>query len=185
MDRLDWAIAGTSSSWPVNQKGQAVVTTRGRWTHWIDSRTKDTDDLADEGDMTTQPDGSTLETGRMLNPDTGEETDYEEVWRDVEPRPTGHGDARCAVLRLEAGRDVRGLVVLAGHYCQGFLRRGNGIAAERWEWAEDGGWARTVAIGEDDALPCSKILDADGLAEGDLVKTGAFDEWTVIETLGC
>jgi hypothetical protein len=182
VDRLDWAIAGTSSSWPVNHKGQAI--TRGRWTHWIDSRTKDTDNLADEGDMTTQPDGSTLETGRMLNPDTGRETDYEEVWRDVDPRPTGRGGARCVVLRLDGGRDVRGLVVLAGHYCQGFLRRGDGIAAERWEWTEGDGWERTVAIGEDEALPCSKILDTDGLAEGDVVKTGAADEWMVIETLG-
>lgn len=182
MDRLDWAIAGTSSSWPVSHKGRTV--TRGRWTHWIDSRTRDTDNLADEGDMTTQPDGSTLETGRMLNPDTGRETDYEEVWRDVDPRPTGgHGGARCVVLRLDGGRDVRGLVVLARHYCQGFSRRGDSISAERWEWTRDGGWARTVAIGENDALPCYGILDADGVAEGDTVKTGASDEWMVIEAV--
>jgi len=87
LSALDWAIAGTSAETPI---GDDDTVTRGKWTHWIDSRVRDIDTKAesvvDEGVMCPNPDvavGGTLEKGRMVNPSLGngqEEMDYEEVW---------------------------------------------------------------------------------------------------------
>src|SRR5690554_890390 len=84
LSRLDWAIAGTSSSSVVpSREDPAKGTTHGWWNHWIDSRTENADGLVDEGDMFDDPSDAslTLEKGRMLNPATGVETEYEEMWR--------------------------------------------------------------------------------------------------------
>ena len=82
-----------------------------------------------------------LERGRMVNPVTGLETAYEEVWRDEEAAVVSDPEGRavaCMVLRTEdAARERRGLVVRVGQYCQGLLREGDCIAAERWAWAPD------------------------------------------------
>lgn len=139
-----------------------------RWEHWIDSRTTEPENAADEGDMYEQPDGLTLEKGRMVNPATGTETDYEELWRDVEPvtvPPVGaaaEGEAQkgveCVVLKHENETSgARGMVVWLGRFCQGISRVGEEVAAERWEWKEGEGWRRTVRIG-DRALPCEVLL---------------------------
>ncbi|KAK3379056.1 hypothetical protein B0T24DRAFT_145050 [Lasiosphaeria ovina] len=74
LSRLDWAIAGTSESWPLEASpstGSANEgASRAQWRHWIDSRTADTRGLVDEGVNYPQPpDGAkTLEKGRMVNP---------------------------------------------------------------------------------------------------------------------
>lgn len=178
LDQLDWAIAGTSSSWPIGDGGL----THGQWRHWIDSRTTDTENLADEGDNYPQPDGTTLEKGSMVNPATGKDTAYEELWRDVEPLPVKSTHVRYVVLQLDESDQVKGSMVLLGQYCQGLLRRGSDITAERWEWKGGDGWKRTITIGEDE-LPCSKILKDTLFAVGDIVTVGG-DSWKVIEASG-
>ncbi|GKT64073.1 hypothetical protein ColTof4_04381 [Colletotrichum tofieldiae] len=164
IERLEWGIAGTSSS-AVRDDGNGGQVRHSRWEHWIDSRTTEPEKAADEGDMYEQPDGLTLEKGRMVNPATGKATDYEELWRDVEPVPAGAaggagaGEAvECIVLRFEdEPTRSRGLVVWLGRFCQGISRIGGDVAAQRWEWRDDEGWKRTVRIGERE-LPCEALL---------------------------
>lgn len=188
---LDWAIAGTSESWPVRDGPPG--TTHGRWNHWIDSRITDTDGVADEGVNYPTDDGKTLEKGRMLNPDTGKETDYEELWRDVDPKPPNNN---FAVVEFDKGMECRGSVVLVGTYCQGLLRKGGMVTAERWERdaGEDDsggkgpqgrhvdGWRRSVVIGEEgDGLPCAHIVaNVGSLKVGEIIKVGD-DNWVVAE----
>lgn len=185
VDRLEWGIAGTSSSW-LRDDGKGGQVLRSQWRHWIDSRTSRPEEATDEGDMFPRDDGTTLETGSMVNPDTGRETDYEELWRDVEPQPTREGAAvRCVVLQHEGeGGGGRAEVVRLGRHCQGILRGGGGaVTAERWEWEGGKGWGRTVRMG-DAQLACEKVLD-DGL----VVQLGEEMEiegrtWKVVEVSG-
>ncbi|ELQ44949.1 hypothetical protein OOU_Y34scaffold00033g14 [Pyricularia oryzae Y34] len=167
---VDWAIAGTSES-GIRKGADGEDISHSKWTHWIDSRTQldPVDLVADEGDMFPQLDGTTLEKGRMLNPEVGVEADYEELWDDGEPtpgalgedgqaRPLVGGAARCIVMQMEdQNLRARGSVVLLGQYCQGFVRIGDEIAAQRWEWQLGRGWAMTIKIGEL-ALPCLEII---------------------------
>ncbi|KAF4125284.1 hypothetical protein GMORB2_4124 [Geosmithia morbida] len=180
-DQIDWAIAGTSSSRPVDGKGAGV--THGQWRHWIDSRTKETEGVIDEGDNYPVPsDGNlTLEKGVMVNPATGEMTEYEEMWRDVEPGTTAAGNAKCVVARFDKADDHRGLIVLFGRYCQGIVRRGGDVAIERWEWVDGSGWKRTVHGGAGPGLPCERILaDSASLKVGGTVDVG-HEKWEVVE----
>lgn len=94
----------------------------------------------------------------MLNPDTGKEGDYEEVWASVEPTAVGNSSHLAFVVLQFESEDTKGLVVLLGQYCQGFIRQGGQLAAERWEWSNTRGWKRTVLLGNDQ-LPCSKVLN--------------------------
>lgn len=177
LDRLDWAIAGTSSSTPTSDPN----VTKGQWRHWVSSRTKNAEDMCDEGYNHPQPDGKTLEKGTMVNPETGLDTEYEELWRDEKPLPTTSPKVKTIVWRLEKGDDTKGLVVLLGVYCQGLLRRGHNITAERWQWAQSGGWVRTISIG-DDTIPCPEIMEERFPSCGESVAVGN-DSWQVIESL--
>lgn len=176
LDRLDWAIAGTSSSTPTSEPN----VTKGQWRHWISSRTKNTENVCDEGYNYPQADGKTLEKGTMVNPETGLDTEYEELWRGEDPVPTTSKKVKTVVLRLENGSETKGLVVLIGAYCQGLLRRGDDITAERWQWAQSGGWVRTISIG-DDVLPCPETIDNTLPNCGESVVVGN-DSWQVIES---
>ncbi|KAI6781457.1 uncharacterized protein J7T54_001419 [Emericellopsis cladophorae] len=171
-DQLDWAIAGTSSY------ERAGNHTRGRWAHWIDSRTTDTDGVADEGDNHTQPDGTTLEKGVMLNPATGKETEYEELWRDVQVLPLSGDKIRSVVVQMDKGNDTRGSVVLAGQYCQGLLRKAGAISVERWQFGQCG-WEKVLGMGTG-SLPCHQILSASDLSQGQTFDFGG-DDWKVVE----
>jgi hypothetical protein len=152
-----------------------------QWKHWIDSRTTSPENATDEGDMFPQADGTTLETGSMVNPATGRETAYEELWRDVDPAPTTTAAVNCVVLHFEGEAGVRASVVRLGQYCQGILREGDKLTAERWEW--ENGWRRTVRMG-DGELPCEMVLD-DGFVvkQDDEVKIGNRG-WKVVEVSG-
>ncbi|KID80361.1 sodium/nucleoside cotransporter, partial [Metarhizium brunneum ARSEF 3297] len=173
LSRLDWAIAGTSSSSSRTIDGKQV--SHSRWDHWIDSRTSQPETASDQGDMYPQPDGSTLEKGRMVNPDTGRETAYEEIWDDEEPAPTA-SEQVCAVLKYEEG-PTRGLVVRLGRYSQGFVRSGQEISLERWEWKRSQA-VRTVRMGQEE-LPCKQALERT-YRLGDQVSAGS-KTWTVVE----
>ncbi|KAK2044030.1 hypothetical protein LZ31DRAFT_554721 [Colletotrichum somersetense] len=173
IERLEWGIAGTSSS-SLRDGRDGIQVRHSRWEHWIDSRTTEPENAADEGDMYEQPGGLTLEKGRMVNPATGAETDYEELWRDIDPVPVpvataaaaaaGSGEeeagkgVNCIVLKFEdEPTRARGLVVWLGRFCQGISRVGEDVAAQRWEWKGDEGWKRTARIGARE-LPCEALL---------------------------
>ncbi|KAM0250521.1 hypothetical protein ACHAQJ_008572 [Trichoderma viride] len=161
LGRLDWAMAGTSSS-TVLSDGHSL----SRWRHWIDSRAIDAP--PDEGHMYAQSDGlSTLEKGQMTNPATGKDTDYEEMWYDPPPKKTGGNKVVCMVLMMEDDKmGKKGMFVRLGEWAQVFVRDGPGeadLVAERWEWRDDDGkgWRRIVRLGrEDRELPCREVLDA-------------------------
>lgn len=219
--RLDWAIAGTSSSWTrTNGEGEGEGEQSGsssggggrevrcsRWTHWIDSRVPaGTDPItaaADEADMYPQPDGTTLEKGRMVNPATGVEAEYEELWADEEPGsipgasdgydPDGGRPRRgCVVLELEdERRSARGLIAVLGRYCQGLVRVGDAIGAQRWRHVDGedgdegggGGWRAEIVVGSLD-LPCEQaVLQASSsvMEVGQALRHGE-DVWRVVES---
>ncbi|KAL7921416.1 hypothetical protein ACQKWADRAFT_313998 [Trichoderma austrokoningii] len=159
LSRLDWAMAGFSSS-TVLSDGHSL----SQWKHWIDSRAVDAP--PDEGHMYAQPDGlSTLEKGHMMNPATGKDTEYEEMWYDPPASKTGGDKVVCVVLMMEddkAGK--KGMFVRLGEWAQVFVRDGNGeadVVAERWEWRDDDGkrWRRVVRLGDGERrLPCEEVL---------------------------
>ncbi|KAK4239005.1 hypothetical protein C8A03DRAFT_14559 [Achaetomium macrosporum] len=187
LSRLDWAIAGTSESSLING------TRHGRWHHWIDSRRKSTEGLVDEGDMFDHPSDPalTVERGRMVNPLTGAETDYEELWRSepVEATPgPDRASVTCLALQWQGAEDGdspgkvrRGLVVRLGQYCQAFARDGDDITVERLKWdARRQMWARQVRIGKQE-LPlevATYFAPATGI--DDEVKVGGVI-WKVVE----
>lgn len=216
--RLDWAIAGTSESWTRTTTttttteaggggGGGDKVTRSRWTHWIDSRVAAGSDPAaatDEGDMFPQQLGDgveaqTLEKGRMVNPATGREAEYEELWADEEPTAIPlllsssgassssssgceAGGPRCVVLRLDdPSRGARGMVVLLGRYCQGLIRVGEQLGAERWQWREEGGWGAAARIGTI-SVPCEQIIGrlSELLEVGKELREGD-NVWEVVE----
>ncbi|KYK54260.1 hypothetical protein DCS_06217 [Drechmeria coniospora] len=185
LTRLDWAVAGSTSS-VTHPNGRG---THAKWHHWVDSMTNDAEAVVDEGDMVTQPDGTTLEMGSMVNPATGKDTSYEEVWRDFDPLPPPGSTLVCLVLERDEG-GCRGRVVRLGRYCQGFVRAGERIALERWQWSPGGGgWRRAVSMSDGSgdgallALPCSAALeDGTDFRVGEFV--GArFEAWKVVEVV--
>jgi Protein HRI1 len=186
-DRIDWAFAGTSSS-SLRRDGSDGQVQHSEWHHWVDSRTTEPEKVRDEGDMFPQPDGTTLERGCMVNPATGADTEYEELWRDLDilPVPVQAGDhplkeydpeSRCLVLQLQDDeKKLRGMAIRLGQFCQGLLREGDRITVERWEWTEAAGWWLCFKVG-DGTLPCLSILREDAVALH-------FHPWNVIEKVG-
>ena len=149
----------------------------------------------------------TLERGRMVNPDTGLESDYEEMWRDVEPEPAGpipsssssssaaapnpapdgpqQARPRCVVLELrDDAAERRGLVVRLGRHFQGVVRCGAEFGLERWAWGPSGeggrfAWARRTRVGAL-YIPCEEALKDPGLEVGaSLQRDGVV--WTAVE----
>jgi hypothetical protein len=139
--------------------------------------------------MYAQPDGlSTLEKGRMVNPDTGKETDYEEMWFDPPPKATSGGNkALCVVLLMEdEEKGKKGMFVRLGEWAQVLVRDGAGkgdVVAERWEWRDDGlGWRRRVRLGDERRkMPCEQVLLGEAEMEvGGEVEVGD-EAWRVVE----
>jgi hypothetical protein len=174
-DTLDWAFAGQASYAPSRTHPDCI---EGAWTHWVDSNVATGAAAAvdeDRGLMTPLEreagDGGarTLERGEMRNEEAGGAVQrYEEVWEDVAVAGAGEGkEVRCVVVRYwgdeRDGRGVeRGVVVLLGRYCQGVLRVGDEVTAERWEYgaaAAGSGtkeWRRVFGVGEG-SLPCGAV----------------------------
>jgi Protein HRI1 len=173
---LDWAFAGQASYAPSRTHPGC---SEGAWTHWVDSNVA-TGAEADEdrGVMTPleRKDGDggarTLERGVMRNEAAGGDVQrYEEVWEDVAVAGTGKGnEVRCVVARYRGDEEVgggvaRGVVVLLGRVCQGVLRVGAEVTAERWEYGGDDGdgavlgtkeWRRVFGVGTG-SLPCGAV----------------------------
>ncbi|KAK3897590.1 hypothetical protein C8A05DRAFT_38852 [Staphylotrichum tortipilum] len=192
LSRLDWAIAGTSSSAMIPSRNDSSKEIKhSQWAHWIDSRSADCDGVIDEGDMFDDPSdlALTLETGRMLNPATGVDADYEEVWRSepiqMVPGPGGEAAVTCLALQMEgSGEGVkRGLLVRLGQYCQAFARDGDEIALERLKWDPDQQrWASLVRIGRLEFPTDIATCLAHEARIDDEVKVGS-TVWKVIERL--
>ncbi|RGP59778.1 hypothetical protein FLONG3_11100 [Fusarium longipes] len=178
LSRLDWAIAGTTVS-TVKPDPSGALTSHSTFNQWISSREL----VNDSGFMYPQPDDLTLEKGSMANPETGIDTAYEELWHDATPTAVpGESGVRALVLQTEdKEKGARGCVVRLGRYAQGLIRVGEEIALERWEWTE-GGWKRTVRMGNED-LPIEKILGEENLEEDDGVDVGG-RTWKVVEATG-
>ncbi|KAJ4393709.1 hypothetical protein N0V93_002924 [Gnomoniopsis smithogilvyi] len=159
-ENLDWAIGGTSASTQRSLPDGTHVS-HSVFTHWVDSRTKEPEKATDEGDMLPQPDGTTLETGRMVNPATGVETDYEELWRDGAPEHVP-ALAQWTVLRIQDDSlQKRGMFVQLGQYAQAVLRVGDFFTAERWVWnSSQSKWVGTFRIGDDEAFPLDDLIPA-------------------------
>ncbi|KAF5691400.1 hypothetical protein FDENT_3442 [Fusarium denticulatum] len=177
LSRLDWAIAGTTVSTKIPDP-EGNLTSHSTFHQWISSRTLD----SDAGFMYPQQNDLTLEKGSMVNPDTGIDTAYEELWHDATPIAVpGESAVRALVLQTEDEKNaVRGSVVRLGCYAQGLIGVGEHISLERWEWKD--GWKRTIRMG-DAELPIEKILVGEALNEGDTVGFGG-REWKVIEESG-
>ncbi|KAF2718185.1 hypothetical protein K431DRAFT_315174 [Polychaeton citri CBS 116435] len=190
--RLDWAIGGHSESESRNAT-DGTVYTHSKWHHWVSSRVpnSEVEGVADEGDMVVQQDGTVLEKGSMVNPETGTVGDYEEVWFDEAAVGTT-GKVKCIVLALQDDRHKeRGMVIRAGQWCQAVLRTGDHVTLERWKWSDpsssesgnnSSGWHRQVRIG-DGFVPCGAAIegsDAGRLKPGGEV---TFKEqiWKVVE----
>lgn len=76
---VGWTFAGHSTSKLVNGK------TLSQWHHWVDSKSTKPEEVVDKGEMLPEDDsGLALEKGEMVNPATGQLTEYVEGWRDGE-----------------------------------------------------------------------------------------------------
>ncbi|EPS41786.1 hypothetical protein H072_4273 [Dactylellina haptotyla CBS 200.50] len=141
---VSWAFAGLRASEPVPGKPGF---SKCSWTHLVSSVpfAKD-ENPADEGVMQPHPDFPNdpevaLETGSMLNPDTGVVTEYEEVWRDKEPE-AGSGVLFWEYGNDDTGPDNRGFLAVVERYALG-VGRVNGAF---WTWRavrseeEEAGW---------------------------------------------
>lgn len=185
IDRLDWAFSGQGHATPAH----GDLPAKSRWHHWVDSKTLLSEPaIEDEGFMYPQDDGRTLEKGVMVNPETGVESEYEEMWRDIpvwRPKTWNEGSASCVVLVCEMPeRGIRGAIMRLGHWCQGVLRVGEEVWVERWRFVneeERGKWCLVVRVG-DGKVGCEAVFheDDDELQVGGSVAVGGND-WKVTE----
>lgn len=141
---LYWALAGKKSHDP--------LTGGAKWTHTVDSWYPDPSGVVDHGVFETLENGDTVERGTMRDLDDGKVKAYEEVWRD------GVADgAESLVLQLDETTDgarAVGVVVRLGDWCQGILREGEKVTAERWYQR------RLVFRHGEGQLPCRLAYDA-------------------------
>lgn len=97
--------------------------------------------LKDEGDMypTSNP-AVTREVGKMVRPETGVVTPYEEVWEDVEIRAI-QGWKSSVVATLDVpDKGTKGMIVRVGVWCQGIKMKGSECTVERWEYVVGDRW---------------------------------------------
>lgn len=205
IDRLEWGFAGTSESTTPEHEpvhgGSAIMdhglTHHTVWSHWIDSKT--IDEVKDEGDMYPQANGDVLEKGNMVNPETNEKMDYEEMWHDIEPVTTDGSSTRYSfVMKLdEPAKAARGMVIRIGAHIEGVIRIGDAISVARWCFKDamhgdgKGAWVRELLIASDHEVigrgcfPLEALIShADGAApvlrERSTVMAGDM-AWTCVE----
>jgi hypothetical protein len=172
---IDWAFAGRSrTTQPGARKDGMIQLSHTVWDHWIDSKSDKPG--PDEGDMLVQEDGDVVERGMQKHPVTGKDTEYEELWRDLEVQAFGKKHNRSTlVMRVDdPERNIRGMAIKIGGWCQGILKAEGAMTIERWEYKSDisggdsedvtawhpsdegrtrNGWFRTFRYGEGN-LPC-------------------------------
>jgi hypothetical protein len=164
MDKLDldWAFAGNSKS----VHGSNGKPRQCTWEHWVDSRTNilGENPIKDSGSMYPQKDGKCLEKGSMVDPATGKETEYEEIWEDLDLTYPAGLKHKYYVLTLDHedkdGFHVsRGVTMQLGCWFQSMLRNendeaANEVGAARWKWDEsEGNWDLVARAGDKIRLP--------------------------------
>lgn len=133
------------------------------------------DEVEDSGTNIALPDGTTLEIGEMLNPETGKIAPFEEIWRDEE------------VMDAEAVLFVKNTVgtkwqARVGKWQHAMGRGENGVF---WAWQGekegDGNWSVRYLT---DARVVVKWLpvggDMGGWKEGSVVRWED-DDWEILE----
>ncbi|KAF3153549.1 hypothetical protein TWF569_001861 [Orbilia oligospora] len=150
---ISWAFAGTRSSHPVpNKPGY----TQCSWTHLVSSVPfkKEDEKPTDEGILGPHPAWPdnpiyALETGRMVNPDTGLMTDYKEYWQDNDAKE-GEEVVFWEYGSDEVGPEDRGFVGIVGRSALGLGR----ISGQFWTWraekGEYGNWKLERSVLERD-----------------------------------
>ncbi|GLB44103.1 putative protein HRI1 [Lyophyllum shimeji] len=168
---LDWAFAGYRSTDP---GALLMLYSSLDNIHEIDSRTMDP--AEDSGRNTTLPDGTTLEEGEMVNPDTGKMTPFEEIWRDEEET-----DGRTVLFM----KNILGTTWQArvGNWEIALGREKNGVF---WAWqsAKLGGeWTVKYATTSVGYEHIAHLPDNPDWEEGSSVEW-AGDKWVVLERGG-
>lgn len=140
----------------------------------------------DVGEMITQDDGTVLEKGTTIVESTKEEVPYEELWADL-PLDTGKNARVCIVLKtLDDNKDVRGMIIRIGGWCQGLVKTDDGMTVERYcparsgEIMEGDTWDAHVKIGHTE-LPCKEVLDVEDFTEGHLKMKRGGISWKTVE----
>ncbi|PPQ64062.1 hypothetical protein CVT24_008875 [Panaeolus cyanescens] len=158
---LYWGFAGYSTH----------VGNKCTFSHFMDSR--GLIDAIDSGIFTTQPDGTTLETGSMMNFDTGKVEDYEEIWFD---------ETREEYIGLvSAEGEAKGALVRVGEWWQGMVYENNEFRSARWRKDGDN-WEMIWGVEEDwdhGKPPGNSMLE--GLAVGQEVQY-AGKRWRTVES---
>ncbi|KAF2665378.1 hypothetical protein BT63DRAFT_482324 [Microthyrium microscopicum] len=181
---LEWAFDGLVNYYPDGQDtdGGAV---RGVWQHRVDSSTKTP--ASDEGIMRDRSDGAVVETGVMVNAETGMGCGYEEIWVDVPACSVGGMRGLFVAVKCEDERTgAMGRVIWMGQYCQGIMRKGNDVTVERWEFeADDEEWRLTFRVGGG-SLPCRWLFGCDDFTHGMRIRVPSLegaveDAWFVVE----
>ncbi|GAA5923207.1 hypothetical protein JCM1841_005930 [Sporobolomyces salmonicolor] len=186
---VTWATAGWKEVLPARgEEGQEHV--RARFTPVIDSRrplasspstappSEDTSAEPDEGTFTPLPNGDVLETGSMLNPDTGLVQEYEEIWRRW-PLQAGKGKGKVEVIILES-RSTRGRAFLGrvGDYEIGMEDAERGFGVVR-RVRREGEW-ETVCCNEAGLGLPAVPLEMAAWEQGSTVELGG-RIWEVVE----
>ena len=180
-DSLEWAFAGISSTTMGVGKSGSAPPVHSIWEHWIDSKTENPQ--PDEGDMWPQENGDVLERGTQIHPVTGLQTEYEELWGDMEIEGIVNDNERVSVvlkLEVDDGKSTRGMIVRIGRWCQGILKSGGSLTVQRLHWnTELNKWDTKVDIGHG-SLP-SLAACYDRLFEGKSTYSSPNGEWKFVE----
>ena len=197
---LDWAFAGTSQTNPiVNETNESPNRYHSVWHHWIDSNGDDAS--PDEGDMTPLEDGTLLEEGVNLDANGSVISRYEELWEELPIEPASDStEVPCVVVQAEdEARNLRGMAIKIGRWCQGMLKSDTAISIERWELKptddepglsrSDGAensdynslqWTRTIKLGNQ-SLPCDVLCQDPKYFDSEQPITVDGVRWKVLE----
>lgn len=160
----EWAFAGCK---------EYFADGKCTWSHEVDSRVVEegVSPAPDVGHCRRLPNGDELETGEMVNPDTGDLCAYEEVWRDEDVAP----GANVVALKLKDGSSVRGIFVQVGDLAQAIVQHPRGVSARRWHFLDS--WRTVASFGEDsDRIP---LLDGSADTDSAALESPA---WETVES---
>lgn len=101
-----------------------------------------------------------METGTMMNPDTGRIMAYEEIWRNT----PGNGNF---VLLESVPAENKTFVGIIGEYYQGIGTMEGRVNAKRCEF-KNGSWETRFSIGDESTLPVFRYQD--GWKEGEEIE---------------
>jgi Protein HRI1 len=128
--------------------------------------------------MFPQENGELLESGNMVNPETGKDEKYKECWVDAELS----GQKVGWTLKMEE-EGKRGMIIRIGRWIQGIIRRGEQVAVARWKYKNDREgtvWIREVAMGMFDHP--ERMFGSEKLEVGKCFEGMKGEGWEVVES---